>query len=58
MQARSVVVAVGYWHNEFMKKHFVTEDCPRRANPNPNPNPKPNPNPTPKSRLELSISFG
>ena len=28
VQARSVVVAVGYWHNEFMKKHFVTEDCP------------------------------
>ena len=29
VQARSVVVAVGLWHNEFMKKHFVTEDCPR-----------------------------
>ena len=22
------MVAVGYWHNEFMKKHFVTADCP------------------------------
>jgi len=28
VQARSVVVAVGYWHNDFMKKHFVSADCP------------------------------
>jgi glycine/D-amino acid oxidase-like deaminating enzyme len=27
VQARSVVVAVGYWHNEFMKKHFAPEAC-------------------------------